>query len=260
MKLENMKKGETTEQITLFNWASNNEHVLPCLALMYHIPNEGRRTNGSVLKAAGLKSGVPDVCLPVPNREYHGLYIEMKYGNNKSTKEQKEYMELLRKQDYKTAVCHGFKEAKTEILSYLQEPGGMPLEMCLAAAWFGEKCEGILIPGKMFSESRCRRCKRHNPTNAEAAIIGGKDNGWLNTCFLERITNRISDLSEGFEYNKDCTLETILESINKQLSSLVKINHITIEHSAKILSVAIDAYNQGKERSMEHEEKNGCRV
>ena len=62
MKLQNMKRGETTEQITLFNWAENNKHILPCLSLMYHIPNEGKRTNGAVLKAMGLKSGVLVLC------------------------------------------------------------------------------------------------------------------------------------------------------------------------------------------------------
>lgn len=55
MKLQNMKRGETTEQITLFNWAENNKHILPCLSLMYHIPNEGKRTNGAVLKAIEAK-------------------------------------------------------------------------------------------------------------------------------------------------------------------------------------------------------------
>ena len=88
MKLQNMKRGETTEQITLFNWAENNAHILPCLSLMYHIPNEGKRTNGAVLKAMGLKSGVPDVCLPVPSHNFNGLYLEMKYGQNKPTKDQ----------------------------------------------------------------------------------------------------------------------------------------------------------------------------
>ena len=34
MKLQNMKRGEITEQITLFNWAENNKHILPCLSLM----------------------------------------------------------------------------------------------------------------------------------------------------------------------------------------------------------------------------------
>lgn len=56
MNLQNMKRGETTEQISLFNWAERNAHVLPCLSLMYHVPNEGKRTNGAVLKAMGFKN------------------------------------------------------------------------------------------------------------------------------------------------------------------------------------------------------------
>lgn len=119
MKIQNMKRGETTEQITLFNWAKNNESNFPCLKLMYHVPNEGKRTNGGILKAAGMKSGVPDVCLPVPRNGYHGLYMEMKYGKNRPTKEQESYMELLRQQGYKTAVCYGFESAKDEIVRYL---------------------------------------------------------------------------------------------------------------------------------------------
>ena len=29
MRMQNMKKGETTEQMALFVWAGNNTHVLP---------------------------------------------------------------------------------------------------------------------------------------------------------------------------------------------------------------------------------------
>lgn len=133
MKLQNMKRGETTEQITLFNWAENNKHILPCLSLMYHIPNEGKRTNGAVLKAMGLKSGVPDVCLPVPSHNFNGLYLEMKYGQNKPTKDQEAFMAALRQQGYKTAVCYGADEAKAEIMDYLQDPDKMPLSKCLNA-------------------------------------------------------------------------------------------------------------------------------
>lgn len=59
MKLQNMKRGETTEQIALFNWAMRSTHVLPCISLMYHVPNEGKRTNGRCLKQWALKNGVP---------------------------------------------------------------------------------------------------------------------------------------------------------------------------------------------------------
>ena len=47
MKLQNMKRGETTEQIALFNWAMRSTHVLPCLSLMYHVPNEGKYNLGN---------------------------------------------------------------------------------------------------------------------------------------------------------------------------------------------------------------------
>lgn len=85
MSMQNMKRSETTEQIALFNWAKRTESILPELALMYHVPNEGKRSNGGILKAAGLKSGVPDICLPVANNGFHGLYIELKFGKNKAT-------------------------------------------------------------------------------------------------------------------------------------------------------------------------------
>lgn len=54
MKLQNMKRGETTEQITLFNWAENNKHILPCLSLMYHIPNEGNQNLALLVKGQQL--------------------------------------------------------------------------------------------------------------------------------------------------------------------------------------------------------------
>lgn len=94
MSMQNMKRSETTEQIALFNWAKRTESILPELALMYHVPNEGKRSNGGILKAAGLKSGVPDICLPVANNGFHGLYIELKFGKNKATKAQEEYMAI----------------------------------------------------------------------------------------------------------------------------------------------------------------------
>ena len=110
MSIQNMKRSETTEQIALFNWAKRTESILPELALMYHVPNEGKRSNGGILKAAGLKSGVPDICLPVANNGFHGLYIELKFGKNKATKAQEEYMAMLNAQGYKTAVCLGMKK------------------------------------------------------------------------------------------------------------------------------------------------------
>ena len=155
MKMQNMKRSETTEQIALFDWAKRTESILPELALIYHVPNEGKRTNGGILKAAGLKSGVPDICLPVAKNGFHGLYIELKFGKNKATKAQEEYMAMLETQRYKTAVCYGAEEAREEILAYLSEPGRMPKKACINAPWIAGKCDGIKLPSRMFGREEC---------------------------------------------------------------------------------------------------------
>lgn len=68
----------------------------------------------------GVKAGVPDLCLPVPMNGFAGLYIEMKYGKNKPTDHQKEWIKALKEQGYKVTVCYSGVEATQELESYLQ--------------------------------------------------------------------------------------------------------------------------------------------
>jgi len=49
---------------------------------------------------------------------YHGLYIEMKYGKNKLTKNQSEFGEFVHAQGYLTAICYNWEEAKRVISNY----------------------------------------------------------------------------------------------------------------------------------------------
>lgn len=242
MKMQNMKKSETTEQINLFQWARNTESILPELALLYHVPNEGKRTNGAVLKAAGLKSGVPDICLPVPSNGFHGLYIELKFGANKATGKQEDFMDGLRQQGYKAVVCYGAEEARAEILGYLQKPGKTPLEKCIAAPWVNGKCEGRQI-SRMFSREHCRMCERHNHTKAEKEIE--ENIGSVPHSFRKPIVKAVVDLSAGKPIPGN-TLENTLEIINQKLAELVKNKWLTVEKSAAVLSVAMEAYNTGK--------------
>lgn len=118
IKLQNMKNSEITEQIKLFNWARSVREFIPELKLLHHIPNEGKRTNGALLKAAGMVAGVPDLSLPVARQGFNGLYIEMKFGNNKPTKDQVEFMAMLKDQGYKTAVAYSAEEARSLIRHY----------------------------------------------------------------------------------------------------------------------------------------------
>lgn len=158
MKLQNMKRGETTEQIKLFNWAKSYEDIIPELKLLYHVPNEGKRSQagGQILKAAGLKAGVPDVCLPVARRGFNSLYIEMKYGNNKPTKAQKEFMDALKGEGAKVAVCYSTEEAREMIRWYLSPADGFNLVNCEHAFRTFKGCEGVNV-----SFAPCDKCKNH---------------------------------------------------------------------------------------------------
>lgn len=113
---------ESAEQKTLFEWAKRLSGKYPELDLLYHIPNEGRRSvrTGARMKAEGLRSGVPDICLPVARGGNHGLYIELKrVKNSRVTREQLEWIEALVAQGYVAAVCRGCDEAISLITDYL---------------------------------------------------------------------------------------------------------------------------------------------
>ena len=113
---------EGEEQRSLFVWAMIAARKYPALNLLFHIPNEGKRSQwtGARMRSEGLKSGVPDLCLPVSRSGYHGLYIELKAGKNKPTANQLAWLEALEAQGYKTAVCYGWEAAKTVIENYLK--------------------------------------------------------------------------------------------------------------------------------------------
>lgn len=113
---------EDKEQIALFMWAELAVNTYPELALMYHVPNEGKRSivTGSKMKQLGLKSGVPDIILPVAHGGYIGLAVEMKYGKNKVTENQSRWLDMMSRHGHKTAVCYSFEQAKEVITDYLK--------------------------------------------------------------------------------------------------------------------------------------------
>lgn len=98
---------EAQEQIAVVQYCEWRK--LPIFA----IPNGGSRNKIEAinLKRQGVKPGVPDLCIPVPRRCYHGLYIEMKYGNNKASDQQEEWIDLLTANGYLAKVCWGAGEA-----------------------------------------------------------------------------------------------------------------------------------------------------
>lgn len=71
------------------------------------------------MKSAGLKRGIADLFLPVARKGYHGLYIEMKVGKNKLTKDQQEFKEFVVKEGYAFHECHNEDEAILILKQYL---------------------------------------------------------------------------------------------------------------------------------------------
>jgi hypothetical protein len=114
---------ESEEQQCLFRWATFQSGKYPELDLLYHVPNGGKRGKAEAgrFKAEGVKSGVPDICLPVPRGGYHGLYVELKRRKSgKMSPAQDRWIIELVKQGYHTAICNGWEEAAQVILEYLK--------------------------------------------------------------------------------------------------------------------------------------------
>ena len=119
----NMNPTEAQEQTELFARATLLSKRHPELRLLFHIPNGGSRhpAEAARLKAQGVKPGVPDICLPVPKKKYHGLYIELKRRSGGVVSEaQNAMLTALRRQGYKVAICFGCDDAWKTISEYLE--------------------------------------------------------------------------------------------------------------------------------------------
>lgn len=113
---------EHGEQSALFCWAADYSLIYPRIKFMFAIPNGGLRDpiTAGRLRAEGVKRGVPDILLPVTNRSYAGLFIEMKRRKGGETSEfQDNYHEYLKSASYKVVTAHTWEKARDEILSYI---------------------------------------------------------------------------------------------------------------------------------------------
>lgn len=116
---------ESEEQQRIFEWAWWSRGRYPELELLHSIPNGGARCKATAgrLKAEGVKAGVPDMFLPVPRAQKHGLYIELKKKKGgRLSDEQKKWIAALAAKGYTAIVCHGADEAIKAITGYLSQP------------------------------------------------------------------------------------------------------------------------------------------
>jgi hypothetical protein len=131
MQRNPLSPSEHVEQRQLVRWATVFAKKYPALDLLFAIPNGGNRNviTGKLLKAEGVKAGVPDLCLPVPSGDHHGLFIELKResarpkraGKGGVSTAQRWWLDSLSKQGFRTEVCYGAKHAIEIIEHYLGE-------------------------------------------------------------------------------------------------------------------------------------------
>lgn len=124
MNMKYAKKSEDTEQISVMNWAHWHTGEYPALKWLHHIPNGGSRNQleAKKLKEMGVKPGVADLFLPCPKGCYHGMYIEMKFGNNRHTDRQKEFLADMAETGYFVVTCYSYEDAKRMLKEYVSLP------------------------------------------------------------------------------------------------------------------------------------------
>ena len=114
---------EDYEQQRLVLWLKTLQTLLPKpKILFYAVPNGGWRDKvvAVKLKAQGVSPGVPDLVLPVPRGDWHGLYVELKRAKGGQVSAyQKAWIEDLRGQGYRAEVCAGADAAMAVIIDYL---------------------------------------------------------------------------------------------------------------------------------------------
>ena len=113
---------EEQEQTVVMHWAAMAAGRWPELRLLFHIPNGGKRSKSEAVRfrAAGVRSGVPDLFLPCSRGGFHGLWIEMKAMGGRVSREQEQWRKDLLEQGYMCVVCYGADAAIATIEKYMR--------------------------------------------------------------------------------------------------------------------------------------------
>ena len=127
---------EDHQQANFFAWIDYWGEQFPKLKTCYAEPNGSNKSKMQryVMSITGLRSGVPDVHLPIFSRiyyeatnisiEYTGLYIEFKSKKGVLSPNQKIWMQRLRDVNHMVEVCKSWQAAANLVIDYL----GLPIE------------------------------------------------------------------------------------------------------------------------------------
>lgn len=88
---------------------------------LFAIPNGGHRhpVTAARMKAAGVRAGVSDLFLAYPMQDRHGLWIELKVGKGKPTRDQLAWIDSMVEVDYLGMVVWGWRAVVDSVDAYL---------------------------------------------------------------------------------------------------------------------------------------------
>lgn len=115
---------EGSHQAAIFEWAAYIKVPEGGVLrdYMYAIPNGAKRTpaQAAILKLQGLTAGYPDLCLAIPRKSYHGMYLELKREKHyRITKEQHPVIDRLNSVGYYARVSNTIDKSIEMIEEYL---------------------------------------------------------------------------------------------------------------------------------------------
>ncbi len=114
---------ESDIQMAIVAIARQLEYLYPELALLYHIPNGGKKNIKQRMrdKHLGELPGITDLCLPVSNGPFSSLYLELKQPGGRLSKSQEILHPILRKYGNKVVVCDNVEDAIDELIGYIKD-------------------------------------------------------------------------------------------------------------------------------------------
>ena len=93
---------------------------------VFAIPNGSNKSKASAnkFKKEGLRSGVPDLMIPVARQGAFGLFIKMKRSKSTPSQlsdNQRKWIKILDSEGYAVHICNGFEDAKIVIDNYFKQ-------------------------------------------------------------------------------------------------------------------------------------------
>jgi hypothetical protein len=118
---------EHVEAVTFWKMVTMHEGRYPDLKMLFAVPNGGARNPivARKMKSEGVRAGVSDYVALVPAGDYHGLAIELKTIDGRSSSEQRDFLRNARALGYRAELAHGWVEAWRIVCEHFGIPNGV---------------------------------------------------------------------------------------------------------------------------------------